>query len=278
MSSSDNYLDLLLRTKSFAGVLQYSPGDTTDSHEALQKDVTLRALADQTPLIDLCTCFWRRDIDYQPPSGGLDIGVCVSESQRRTDGSLLLRETGEDGSYAEGWVRSSDTEHGPYMALELLCDNNQPGARRGYWLRAGSKFAYAVGRPTSRDAAAALGCHDNSSEIACSVGKNLQEVVYDLTKSKAEILDLLGSYVGVAGYIDSTGAWVIQHSTHPELVGCRLVGSLQDEYCCSTLSKADMTPNGQQVVVQTVRLEDGNEVTRSWKVMELAGCGLPVTC
>jgi hypothetical protein len=85
------------------------------SGQALAKDKILANLARQSSLddddgvgrIDLCTCFWRRDLDFQPPSGRLDIGVCASEMPARTttDGAVFMRETGDDASYAEGWRR-----------------------------------------------------------------------------------------------------------------------------------------------------------------------------
>jgi hypothetical protein len=80
---------VLFRQKSFAGMLEYTVGDTT-SGEALSKDTLLAQIAANTNsdgVLPLCTCFWKREIDYQPPSGGLDIGVCASESVPR---SLLM--------------------------------------------------------------------------------------------------------------------------------------------------------------------------------------------
>jgi hypothetical protein len=100
----------LFRQKSFAGVLQYTIGDTT-SGEALAKDKVMAKLAADAKdngALGLCTLFWRRDIDYQPPSGGLDVGVCASEPPN-ADGSIDLRETGDDASYAEGWHRLPGT-------------------------------------------------------------------------------------------------------------------------------------------------------------------------
>ena len=162
------------------------------------------------------------------------------------------------------------------MALELVTSGDE--ARRGYWVRVGSKFAYAVGRPTSRDAAVAFGCPEQSCDIQNCVGKSLQDVLPELAKNESDILDILGSYVGVAGEIDSTGKWMIQHSTQPELVGCNLVGSPRDEHCCSTLSDATTSPDGHQVMEQTVRLENSRVLTRKWNVMELSACDLPTTC
>ncbi len=68
----------------------------------------------------------------------------------KEDGSVLLRETGDDGSYAEGWLRVPGSETGPFFALTLVSEGGQGrthsnNARTGYWVRAGNRFAYAVG-------------------------------------------------------------------------------------------------------------------------------------
>ena len=163
-----SHLDVLTRQKSFAGVLDVKVGDTTDG-QALAKDAVLKKLADDPKaLIPLCVCFWRRDLDYQPPTGGLDVGVCASAAAV-TDGHLLLRETGDDASYAEDWSRPVTTSEGPFMALQLVDDDN----RVGYWVRAADCFAYAVGRPTSTEAG-------SSARVRECVGKSLAEAAQEL--------------------------------------------------------------------------------------------------
>lgn len=148
-------MDIILRQKSFAGIIDYKAGDTTSSGDAVKKDEILAKLAaerkEDAKGSTLCTCFWRRDIDYQPPSGGLDIGVCASQVLAEEDGSVLLRETGDDASYAEGWFRLPHTNKGPFMALELLEEDGKAG-RVGYWVRSGNRFAYAIGRPKDPEA------------------------------------------------------------------------------------------------------------------------------
>jgi hypothetical protein len=269
-------LPVLCRQKSFAGVLDYKRGDATDSGLALSRDVALASLAKAAEAdgrcLPLCTCFWRRDLDYQPPTGGLDVGVCASEPPREEDGSLLLRETGEDASYAEGWLRLAGSEAGPFMALELVSENGKGGARKGYWVRAGRWFAYAVGRPITAESAVALGCAEKSDELAHCVGKTLLEAV-TTTLKHANVLDLVASYVGVAGEVDGRGKWRIQHSTNPSLVGCLLMGPADEANCCSCV-EGEFAPCN--VVEQTiVGLDDGSpSVQRSWKVIELeAGYG-----
>ena len=267
---------VLSKQKSFAGILTFHQGDTSDpSGVALAKDDVLAKIAkDETAALPLCTCFWRRDIDYQPPSGGLDIGVCASYSPQAKDGSVDVRETGDDGSYAEGWRRLPDTFQGPFMALELMSENGQP--RSGYWVRTGNRFAYAVGRPTSTENAQALGCSPNSATVKDQVGKTLQQVIQASSDAKDQ-LSLMASYVSAAGEIPSEQgeAWQILYSTNPGLVGCLLVGSdLEKEKNICSVLKADKNDVQEGDIVEQVVCGDGSFV-RKWKVVELSGCSLP---
>ena len=184
------YLDVLCRQKGFAGVLQVTPGDSTDG-QALAQDPVLKKLADDPQAaIPLCVCFWRRDLDYQPPTGGLDVGVCASATAV-ADGHLWLRETGDDASYAEDWSRPVTTADGPFMALQLVDDH-----RAGYWVRAGDVFAYAVGRPTDSDAGPA-------AKVQGCVGKSLAEAVQGLATTDEERLAILGAYICGVGKINA---------------------------------------------------------------------------
>ena len=142
------------------------------------------------------------------------------------------------------------------MALQLVDDN-----RVGYWVRAANCFAYAVGRPTT----------GASHRLHECVGKSLKDAVQGLASTDEERLDLLGSYVGVAGKITDQNEWVVEHSINPELVGCTLVGS--SKLSCGKLEQKD-----NDHVVQVIPLADGTEVRRTWKVMELSpGCTLPIS-
>eukprot|EP00978_Attheya_sp_CCMP212_P028543 scaffold98884_cov45-Attheya_sp.AAC.2 len=304
------FLNVILRQKSFAGVLEYSDGDTTSSGEALQKDVILSQLAvakKEPGALALCTCVWRRHVDYQPPSGGLDIGVCASDGPpNEEDGSILLRETGDDGSYAEGWLRVPGSETGPFFALTLVSEReggqgstHNNNARTGYWVRAGNRFAYAVGRPTSSDADASLGCASQSHTIQTCVGKSLSEAVSSIVannndKDNADdptnILNLIGSYVCVTGTVQAgqqegsritSPEWQIHQSTNPELVGCCLVGDDTDNKepssCCSHLSNVDGDGDVSvgDAILQILTLgEEGTTLERRWKVVELNGSRL----
>jgi len=266
----EGLLDIILRQKSFAGIIDFKVGDITPSGEAVKKDEILANLAAErrkdTKGLTLCTCFWRRAIDYQPPTGGLDIGVCASEVAE-DDGSVLLRETGKDASYAEGWLRLPQTDKGPFMALELVEEHGNTG-RDGYWVRAGNRFAYAVGRPKTPEAESALKVCKESHTISGCVGKSLSEAISSISKEKAEMLDVAGSYLCVCGEIKSQ-AWIINHSTNPELVGCSIVGNLEEENpCCSKITLASDGKDVEQILV-------GGSITRRWKVVELNGCNLP---
>ena len=222
----------------------------------------------------LCTCFWRRDIDFQPPSGGLDIGVCASELPA-TDGTVLLRETGDDASYAEGWLRLAGTDQGPFMALELQTENGI--GRGGYWVRAGNHFAYAVGRPTDMQAAASLHCVAATCIVKDNVGKSLADITASMDDQGAA-LDTVAAYVCVVGKIDAaTGQWRILHSTNAELVGCLLVGSEDALGCSHLVFDADSTGLVGQTVDQ-VLVASGSKranVTRRWKILEATDCSLP---
>ena len=253
---------------------QTSPGDDDD--------------ADADGRIGLCTCFWRRDLDFQPPSVRLDIGVCASEipsAAEKNDGSVLLRETGDDASYGEGWRRLPGTSKGPFMALELVSENGHE--RSGYWVRAGNRFGYAVGRPKDATAAVALQCSLQSPTIHERVGKSLADVTQPLLDSHPEqVLDAVASYLCVAGEIDdATGQWRIMHSTNPELVGCLLIrnktddgsNKADDSLCCSHLVSRDAAALSVigETVHQILQDADGMDVTRQWKIAELTDCSLP---
>lgn len=271
-------------------------GDTTESGEALKQDVILKELADHAAaddtqqqqhnkalLLNTCSCFWRRDIDYQPPAG-LDIGVCASQIPF-ADGSVLMRETGDDASYAEGWLRLAGTNQGPFMALALQSEsNNENAARKGFWVRTHNRFAYAVGHPETVADAQLLQAPEASAKIKECKNQSLAEALNSLLNGEKDqqnaILDVLGSYVAVTGEIlrsddgSEKGAtkWRIQYSTHPELVGCELVGS--GEFSCSTLVQ-----HGDDfgLVEERIAMEDGSVVKRVWKVIELtAGCEMPL--
>jgi hypothetical protein len=262
---------ILFHQKSFAGVLQYSVGDTT-SGEALAKDTVLAQLAADAKdgnggALPLCTCFWRRDIDYQPPSGGLDVGVCASDAAA-ADGSIELRETGEDASYAEGWQRLPGTADAPYLALTLVSENDNE--RSGFWVRTGNRFAYAIGRPKDTETAKQLGCQEKSAKLKECVGKSLADAVESMEADRSIQLQIVGSYVGVYGEVTEGGDWNILHSTDPGLVSCTLVGTECSSSCCSTLSTTEKKKiEVGDVLSQTVAGSSG--IVRKWEVLETDG-------
>jgi hypothetical protein len=287
-SAKNCHLEILSKQKSFAGVLERTLGDTT-SGDALTKDTILAQLANNAASsptsLKLSTCFWRRDIDYQPPTGGLDIGVCASEPEN-PDGSIDLRETGDDASYAEVWHRLPQSNVGPSFAFKLLSENNIE--RVGYWVRTGKFFAYAIGRPTDSEKAKALHCHEKSPELkgpTCT-GKSLHEAIASIEKDVEYQLLLLGSYIAVAGEIeentnnggDGSCCWKILHSTDPGLVGCNLVDDTIGPLSCSTISTTNEYNRENLLEGDTItQIVTGNlQKIRQWKVIELAGpTGLP---
>jgi hypothetical protein len=283
--ASDDQIKLLSKQKSFAGILEYRMGDMT-SGEALQKDTILGQLAAKAASsptsLPLCTCFWRRDIDFQPPTGGLDVGVCASEPQNE-DGSVDLRETGEDASYAEGWHRLPGSNAGPSFAFKLCTENGIE--RNGYWVRTGKYFAYAVGRPLDSEKAMALGCHEKSPDLKgpLCTGKSLHDALTSIEKEWKSQLLLLGSYVAVAGEIESETnggcCWKIQYSTDPCLVDCMLVDSKDGPLNCSVLSSSGESNSAGTLMegdIVTQIVTGKTPKTRRWKAVELSGpTGLP---
>jgi hypothetical protein len=223
-------------TASFAGVLNVADGDTTTSGRALQRDSDLANGEGE-----LCTCLWHRHVDFQPPSGELDLGVCRIEPASPDDGSVFMRETGEDASYAEGW-RKYGGAIDPKMTLTLHSENGHTDLRTGYWLRLGERFAYVVGRPQSPGAAATLGCHEGSIHVASTVGsKNLAQCLEGLS-SLRDKLDVAMSYVAVMGHIDDAGQCLVHYSTNPELVGVVLPeGIVSDDGTMVTQSIGNVT-------------------------------------
>ena len=276
---TDNEIALLLQQKSFAGRLQCSLGDTTDGR-ALKDDLHLADLvkANAGP-IPLCTCFWVRIIDFQPPSG-LDIGVCASSSMN-TDGTVDMRETGDDASYAEGWHRMAGTSEGPFVALELVSEDGK--ARKGFWVRTGNRFAYAVGRPEDEEAAVSLACPLLSPKVKDCKGMSLSEAIKFMTNDRGEEMAVVSCYVGLVGEVKDNGLWLIDASNLAELVGCILVASDgKDSLCCSTLCVA-LDDCGNDVGVgtlldQTIHSHERGDVVRRWKVVELSSsASLPLS-
>jgi hypothetical protein len=254
--------EAIIKQKSFAGWLMLAFGDST-SGEALANDAQLVELSkSENAAIPLCTCFWRRDMDYQPPPEGLDVGVCASGPANTDDGTIDMRETGASATYAEGWLRLAGTGDGPFCALELVEDTGV--ARKGFWVRAGNRFAYAIGRPSDEASSAALKCESGSHTISQQVGKSLAEALSD---HESVALQQAWSYVAVIGQVMDDGSWYIESSSRPDLVGCTLLGGVSST-CCSFLSKGEEDGYINQVLI-------GTEQTRKWRIVEVTGFDLP---
>ena len=206
--SNKTTLGALLSQESFAGRLQVTEGDTTKTKGvALTADTVFQDLIKKNTNsneIPFCTCYWRRLIDCQPLSKRLDIGICASQ-RPCVDGSIYMRETGDDASYAEGWLKLADSTSsstnssgagGKYMALELQSEikvsSSDDGTtttttinRVGYWIRTQNRFAYAVGYPTSEDDATALGVPIQAAQIRSkeNTGKSFKELLFGSSDS-----------------------------------------------------------------------------------------------
>jgi len=216
-------------------------------------------------------------MDYQPPGTDLDVGVCVSSRVRAADGTLDLRETGQDGSYAEGWRRLAGTAE-PYCALELVQENGIDSARKGFWVRTGHRFAYTVGRPETKGATVALNCEPGSHRVVECVGKTLVEAVTTTVPGDDEESGLrqAWSYIAAVGSVREDGSWYIESSTRPDLVGCLLLGGgaqQQPSYCCSTLTKISSDDDDGDYVVQWINNYTSGPPSkhfRKWRVVEMS--------
>jgi len=136
----------------------------------------------------------------------------------------------------------------PFFVLELISFT-----RKGYWIRVGDQFAYAIGR--------------EPSEIDESIGKTLLESLDpDQTEKVLE-------YIGIIGTLQDSGSegprWLINRSIHPALVGCELVGSSAkpSSLCSSYCQRDDSDP---QIIHQRSLHGDGK---RSWKILDLSDEG-----
>ena len=260
---------------SFAGTLMCALGDTSTG-TALEKDFELAKLVKkQQPeaTIPLCTCFWQRHVDFQPPSTSLDVGICCAATTvQETDGSIYMRETGVNADYAELWHRLGGSENGPFMALELQEEVEEANGgitikieRRGFWVRVGDHFAYAIGRPTA-------GCN-----IVTKVGSSLADALKD-EETTGSALNKAFTYIAVYGQIQQNGEWRIESSLRPDLVGCSLLGPKDATNCCSTLTTlTDKSDNSVGTVVQTLVGPNQTQLFRKWRVVELSDdCTLPL--
>jgi hypothetical protein len=287
-SRKKQHRHVMLSQKSFAGRLTMAWGATTigiddiddtdgrKAFEALQKiDPQISILSQSHDVaLPLCTCYWKRNIDYRPPTGGLDVGICVSANKMEDDGSVEIRETGDDGSYAEGWYRLPGTARGPFMALELSTDQGVP--RKGYWVRAGNRFAYAIGRPDTEEGCSKLKCEPGSSLISSQIGTSLEDAICDGNDSNVDPLRQFMSYVAVVGIIQDDGSWLIESSSRPDLVGCTLLDVNPGPLTCSILRHQEEVQNETYITQVSQNTGENSKWHRIWKVWEIEGFELPM--
>eukprot|EP00977_Amphora_coffeiformis_P017237 scaffold5532_cov180-Amphora_coffeaeformis.AAC.4 len=282
LSQDAQLYSALLQQQSFAGVLTVTKDDTTPHQVAVKEDPVLKQLSSSTiasscpsVLPPLFTCHWERRIDCQPPATRLDIGVCAPQLPPLANGSILLRETGDDASYAEDWLllgtESGSSSSGSNMAATLVTENGVE--RPGYWVWTNNRFAYAIGYPTTEEDCKSLNVPVEVAQVKqATAGQTLKELLPKiLDGDQSATLDVLGSYVAVAGTVtthqDGTRDWIIQYSTHAELVGCSLLTEGKDGEdpdslrSCSWMEHWDATD-----LQQHVRSENGKSLVRIWKV------------
>ena len=294
-TDSMDVVDVLLATQSFAGMLTVEPGDTTPQKLAQLHDPILEQLSTQSTRScthqsslppPLFTCHWQRHVDYQPPAKRQDIGVCSPQLPPAADGSFLLRETGDDASYAEDWLRlaSASASSKPTMMAAVLQSENglEEGARQGYWIWTDNRFAYAIGYPKSAQHARQVGIPVAACEVSkAEPGTMLKDLLPQLVnealtdcESKQNALDILGSYVCVAGKVipendKSARQWIIDYSTHAELLGCTF---LNEGDCCDTKDCCSYIKGWQtderNLLIQYVAIDNGAPLHRVWKIVE----------
>ena len=106
-------------------------------------DADLAALALQAGFagqawLDGTLCRWRREIDYQPPSGVPD------EGRLRIDGGWIV-EDGVHAAYREVWQRE-DGSTGDWIARRWTERDGRPDARGCYLVAGGAWFLFARAR------------------------------------------------------------------------------------------------------------------------------------
>ncbi len=88
--------------------------------------------------LDDALCRWRRDIDYQPPTGVPD------EGRLRIDDGWIV-EDGVHASYREVWQREDDST-GDWIARRWTERDGRPDARGCYLVAGGAWFLFARAR------------------------------------------------------------------------------------------------------------------------------------
>lgn len=170
-----------------AGFTDYGPDDLIEL-------ATMQGFAGQLSA-DPQICRWRRDLDFQPPSGSADEGTWD------LDGDVMV-ERGLDGGYEEIW-RLEPASRGPLLAFGLASDAAKSGLR-GLLVVAGDHFLAIRERPQPSPA-----------------GRTLKEVVAaavaagELGQARAALAMPI-AYGRIAG---GAVPWEVQLSTWPWLEG-----------------------------------------------------------
>lgn len=138
-------------------------------------------------------CEWYRHIDYQPPSGGRDIGRMAFNADR-------IVEDGLENSYREVWQRLPDGT-GETIALRFLEEHASGGLampRKGYLVASGDYFIFA------RDRAALL---PKASSLATLLAES--------SLSRNQIIDILDFEISFGRRLGGRAPWEILLSTLP---------------------------------------------------------------
>jgi hypothetical protein len=143
-------------------------------------------------------CLWRRDVDYQPPSGEPD------EATFAIKGEVMI-EDGIHSAYQEIWARQPDSRS-PLAAFRLTEDSEHPG-RPGILVIAGSHFLEIVDRP---------GPAPRGESLKAIIAAALDEGRRD---TAIAALSMRLAYGRIEG-----GAWTVKLSSLPWLEGGDLFG------------------------------------------------------
>lgn len=143
-------------------------------------------------------CRWRRDVDFQPPTGVPD------EGRLEIDGDVIV-EDGVHAAYREVWQRVEDST-GDWLARRWTADDGTPGGRECFLVAGGTWFLYARARGGA------------PLPHATSLGALAQSRGLDRTALGA----LLDFEISLGRRAGDVAAWRIELSTLPAREGAAL--------------------------------------------------------
>lgn len=205
-------------------------------------DAQRLALAEQAGFAGLTvvegdTCQWHRLIDYQPVTGGQDIGRMHFESPDRVIEDAL------DASYQEIWERLPESLE---VNWGLWLQAAQDASRQACLLIAGDFFLFAAERPTPLR----HGGHLREQVAAASPAERTVQLAFELSFGRRQ---------------QGASPWLISHSTLPGRAGQTLLPAHCDGEHAAALGAEDLARLGRHsppdgwVIVPCPTLANGQE-------------------